>query len=229
VEFENSIEKEEEDLFQRFGFKINFQDLIKLAISEIPNRPSNEKLLITQLLKGQVDLKPIDKMNQAPLTVSLPSTYAEFNNKFFRQKCTLCNGYSSHLNSCICLICGVVVCEKSCDALGQKSGNLNSHCKEYHLGTGLFLDKHHLRFVLINSPLNIRFSGKDIYTDNLGQSISKVLDDSVDLSKIDFKKFKLNKKLAEEIKKVITNCEIEKEFFRIIVSEKENKIRDGLL
>ena len=221
-------EKEEDVdalLLDKFGFKTNLQNLFQEVILEMEERPIDEKALID----SHTTLQPLIYTDEAPKMVTLPSTYAEFNGKYFRQKCVLCNGYSSHLNSCICLICGVVVCEKACDSGEKKSGNLNSHCKEHHLGIGYFLDKHHLRLVLINSPLNIRSDAKELYTDSLGQSILKVLDDSMTVSKIDFKKFTLNKRLAEEIKKVIMTCGIEKELFRILITGKEKRIRDGLL
>jgi len=153
----------------------------------------------------------------SPTMINLPQNYKEFNTKYFRQKCSMCKEFSKHLLTCVCLICGDVLCAVSCDSNTKPVGNLNKHAKNYHMGTGIFLDFQQFFRSVIKAPLNTIHTGKDVYIDKLGQSIYSQLTTHRNVASLDFKKFVLNGEFVQDLKEVINNQSLGKEYFRVSV------------
>lgn len=143
--------------------------------------------------------------------IKLPKTYHEFNNTFFRKKCSQCHQYNKRLLTSLCLICGEVICTSYCDSI-KVSGNLNRHASQHHMGMGLFLETHNLKKSIVSWPLNIEIGQQDFYVDENGQSIMNFIPGNVPRS-LDFSKFILQEDSVRYFENILKSHSIGKEAF----------------
>ena len=207
------------------------QLLSQVGISATFEQFVQDSFCLVMSKSSQADLSPLNSLLAAktpdlefeaprivkygPRSVKLPDNYAQFNDKYFTEKCQLCEKYSPHLLTSICLICGEIMCEMYCDPLTKVSGNLNRHAKKYHMGMGVFIDMVKLGGRLVNVPLNLRYREQEPYIDNFGQSFNSVLDSHQKLKEFDFAKFVLNPKYVEETDQMIRLQSIRQTIFKI--------------
>jgi len=199
-------------LLNESGILLTFDEILNEAIEE------NKSQEILQILSGIERTQKVSPrvIKYAPISLQLPQNYADFNTKYFRMKCNLCKGYSQHLLSSICLICGEFMCQAYCDPKNKKFGNLNRHAGEYHMGLGLFLDVQHLSKTVLSVPVNAIYTGKNVYIDKLGQAIQVFLYERRSiLTSLDFKKFVLNDEFLSGTKDIINHHSMGKEVFKI--------------
>lgn len=201
------------------GILLSFDDILDQAVRELEDSSKSEtevsSLQILLNSKNAASGSP-RVIKYAPTSVQLPQNYAEFNTKYFRMKCSLCQGYSQHLLSSICLICGEFMCQAYCNPKNKKFGNLNRHAGEYHMGLGLFLDVQHLSKTVLSVPINAIYTGKNVYIDKLGQAIQVFLYERRSIiSSLDFKKFVLNEEFLQNLKEIINRHSMGKEVFKI--------------
>jgi len=206
-----------EELFIESRISDSFDQFISGALFTFPYDLDSEIIPFkASNMSDSVNIKPqIAKF--APKITNLPQNYLEFNNKFLRMKCSLCKEYSKHLLTCVCMICGEALCAVSCDTKPKVHGNLNRHSKKFHMGTGIFLDFQQFFRSIVKTPLNTIQTGKDVYIDKLGQSIYDQMTTHRNVVTLDFKKFVLNPEFIQEMKGIIKDQNIGKEFFRVSV------------
>lgn len=174
-------------------------------------------------------LKRPSIIKYAPKSIELPKTYAEFNTHYFKLKCSLCNEYSQHLLSSICLICGKFMCQAYCPSINKVYGNLNKHAAKYHMGLGLFLDVQNLSKTLISTPVNFIFIGKKVYIDKFGQSIDTFLSERrTILYSLDFKTFTLNEEFVQYEHEVINSHDMGREVVKVAIT-KDHYYKPGSL
>ena len=208
-------------LLNETGILLSFDEILDQAIEELEDGKSEAEVLPLLILLSSKQSVIKNELHPrivkyAPTSVKLPENYAEFNTKYFRMKCSLCKGYSQHLLSSICLICGEFMCQAYCDPKNKKFGNLNRHAGEYHMGLGLFLDVQHLSKTVLGVPINAIYTGKNVYIDKLGQAIQVFLYERRSIiSSLDFKKFVLNEEFLQNLKDVINHHSMGKEVFKI--------------
>jgi len=213
------------NLLNIIGISLSFDQFIQeIVLSELPKRSENQlQFFNTFSKKNNYQVAVIKK---SPRTIKLPETYAEFNSKYFPKKCGLCDQYSQHLCTVVCLICGDVMCTAYCEK--GNPGNLNRHARKYHMGMSLFIDIQQLHFTLINSPHNVTSSQISPYIDKLGQSVLSVMDSygNIRVKELDFKQFAISKDYEKAVKEFIGSQTIRKEVFNLGI--KFGKVyRDG--
>ena len=207
----------------------SFPEFLNTIFSELKDRPKTEIDLLNTLLTSKTTIIP-QTMKFAPMKFSFPETFAGFNTKYFPKKCSLCHQYSQHLFTAICMICGEIMCVSYCGQKPNGPGNLNMHARKFHMGMGIFLDIHRLYIRFVSCPLNVNYTQKNLYVDNIGQDALSVIDNmrSTELRGFDFKQFGLNQELADEVNKAILQQGIRRETFAIAVKT-NNKLNDGAL
>lgn len=155
----------------------------------------------------------------APRNVELPQVYAEYNNTFYRSKCSLCKRYNKDMYICVCMICGDVICIGGCNGRNEDApGNLNAHAVKYHMGASMYLDLFQLIWNIIDSPYNMEEPTKDIYIDTFGQPVQLSLEDERGLSELNFNDFTLNTRFMEDLRNTIRNHDVGKELFRALLN-----------
>ena len=172
----------------------------------------------------KVAIKKPEVAKMAPKYVKLPRSYAEYNNTIFIQKCSKCHSYQSDLCLYVCLICEEIFCQGICKGLPDEPlGNFNKHSRKYHMGLGLYLHLYQPLLALVSTPLNNVEETKDVYIDNLGQSIQSVLETEIDTRKIQFKEFTINGKFEEMIKNWILNHDLPSALFKTMINAPEDE------
>jgi len=151
----------------------------------------------------------------SPQMLKLPATYAEFNNKYMRMKCSKCHTFGENMLRCLCLICGEFICGLFCDSSKMVFGNLNKHCKEYHMGNGLFIDVHTQAYEVVSSGTNVVAMKHQVYIDQLGQPVTKFLKDNNEVKNLDFKQFTLNPEALDLFKGIINSHNFRQEIFEV--------------
>jgi len=193
--------------------------IFQKAMSEFNVAPVEARFaVLTKILQIEKDDKKIVIRKFAPKMIKLPETYAEYNNKYFKRKCCLCKKYSNHMFTYICLICDEIFCQGYCPPHRNQVGNMNSHCKKYHLGKSVFLDMFQPMTNIINYPINGIQPVPKTYTDSMGVPIEQALGRHLDLLTLDFKKFTLNPALVEELERMVLSQNIDNECFRMLIN-----------
>lgn len=78
--------------------------------------------------------------NNLPMNLSLvtfPQNYLTLHNNYFYERCSECYKMGFMV---ICLCCGDLVCENSCQGADSTAGNGARHCFRMHGGTAIFLN-----------------------------------------------------------------------------------------
>lgn len=199
------------------------ESLIEECIGNLDNESKSAYGIIESFLSLK-DEFPYDAQRSmivkfAPRNIELPQVYAEYNNTFYRSKCSLCKKYNKDMYMSICMICGDVICMGGCHGRNEDApGNLNAHATKFHLGSCMYLDLFQLIWNIIDSPYNMEEPTKDIYVDTFGQPVQLSLEDERSLSEINFNDFTLSSKFMEELRNIIRNHEVGKELFRAFLN-----------
>jgi len=199
------------ELFKFIEIKCSSFEEAVCALLEKCEKDTQTEILMARVFNQKQSEKPSFR-KLGPRLVKLPQTYAEFQDKYFDVRCSLCKKLSPMLNGCICLICGEIVCGNTCDFIGK--GNLNNHAKDYHMGLGYFLDRHTLQKVLINTPTNCNLPNKGLYIDQFGQEITLMLQNPQEVMKLDYSKFFLNPASEQDDKEIINQHSLGKVCFK---------------
>jgi len=213
-----SLKSDEEYLSELLRFiginSSSFEEAVCGLLGKCEKGPLNEILMasLSTQKQGFGNLQGPPSRKLAPKLVKLPLTYAEFVDKYFDVRCSLCNKISPILNGCLCLICGDLICGSTCDFIHK--GNLNQHAKDYHMGVGYFLDRSSLKKLLINTPVNCNLNGKGVYIDEFGQMIIMALQNAQEIYKVDYKKYLLNPASEQEDKEIINYYSLPRACFR---------------
>ena len=177
---------------------------------------------ISEYIKAKSSLKEIrifpDGLKASDIAIiPLPESYQEFKGLFLKEKCHLCHEFIGR--GVICLICGKFMCLANCQTenVSQLSGNLNLHARQSHCGITAFVDSEHSIVFLINSPKNVVY--KHIYENKYGQRIDRLS------QKVDWKAYKLNVQVIEEIKDLLINNQIPQKICRLL-EENQNVFED---
>jgi hypothetical protein len=235
-----------QELLSLIEIPFTIKDIVKSIFEEIKTNMYSRPLLCKTILPVLSDTQNINIheltktkfTKKAPRIISLPPTYAEYNNTFLRKKCKLCNKFCNHMYTFMCFICGDVFCQGYCPSVHEPPeklkepctkcngkcpprheivGNLNRHAAKHHMGMGIFLDIFQPFTNVINPPLNAISPSKNIYIDSLGQPVQVYLTDMIDLKSIDFKKFTLNPEFVAEVEDVVKNHGVAKECFKVLL------------
>lgn len=227
------------NLFNLAQIPYTVESLLDECLDHIEKGAESEYLFLNNLVKEH--LKAIEGVSMVPppafgsQVVKLPRTFAEFNNTFYRKKCSICKKYDGEKNMSFCLICGVVMCEGPCiiKSKGKNSmGNFNVHACLYHMGTTAYYHLFEPVISYVVSPFNVVTVTKSLYSDTFGQSIEEALDeDEKGVLKLDFKDFVLNSKFVEELHHIMDYQELEKEYFKAMINLDEDQEipQDGFL
>jgi len=201
----------------------SLDQLINEAIQELNLKfgPSLELLKIMLGPKASnVEIFPHNPPKMAPLMVNFPDNYLDYSSKYFKMKCSKCNVQSKYTK--ICLICKEMICIGSC--IDDGIGSENLHALENHMGLGIYMDRVDFSIDITNSPLQIAGLKRNLYVDEIGQSILTFLEvpENSTLA-VDFKKFTLNQPYVDELKKIIWYHKIGQYYFenRLILTKEE--------
>ena len=221
---DNSLDK----LLQAANIPYTLEALISKCSNEFEaNLAANADLfdiMFNTVGLEKVVIKTPEVVKMSPKYVKLPRSYAEYNNTIFIQKCGKCHSYQSDLCLYVCLICGEIFCQSICKGLPDEPlGNFNKHSRKYHMGLGLYLHLYQPLLALVSTPLNNVEETRDVYIDNLGQSIQSVLETEIDTRKIQFKEFTINGKFEELIKNWILNHDLPSALFKTMINAPEDE------
>jgi hypothetical protein len=136
----------------------------------------------------------------------------ELNQKYVRQRCSLCKAHNKGLWQCICMICGEHLCAKYCDT-GEptQKGNLTGHASKYHMGLAMFFVIERQYIVYMKWPDTLGYYlNPSPYINELGEYIAHLFltqeyGGSGISRHLDYKSFVLDKKVWEKIKNDVKN------------------------
>jgi len=128
----------------------------------------------------------------------LEPKFSDLMGLFSKRKCDLCHEFSKIGELCLCLICGVTICNRMCKQTQQIKGNLNIHAIEKHCGCSVFINMQNSEIFFVASPMN-HAQKSLIYSDKYGQNIK--------LKSADWGSFVVNNEEYDCIKEIVLkNC-----------------------
>jgi len=230
--FNNQIEEEDYfneilKVFNEENFSLN--QILKEANKFEGLNDYSELCTLSQKLDESVplEIELVNNLNikrKTPFFVSLPPTYFEFNEKYLSSQCILCKQHKSTSNICLCLICGNVICKRSCSAnVAPQVGNLSIHAFRCHNASAVFLDIKELVVYMISFPEIVLYNS-NLYVNAFGTSLKEIMEEAR-LNKLDFKTMHLNKKLIQEIKAISDSTFRIPQTINKVIRETQYKIR----
>lgn len=139
----------------------------------------------------------LDRLNLS-LTFSLVDIPSDFDKCYYThlyKSCELCHRRQAKNALTMCLICGALLCARSCGkqaSLGDM-GNLSIHSLQYHCGSSAFLNTFTGQHILYE--LSRLYSFSNLYTNNFGLGVKECKQ-----SNPDFKTFLLDKNAVDKVK-----------------------------
>lgn len=184
--------------------------LLSTAIPELPNDLS-EWLALSNEAMDQLQITRVPNYFRF---IELPESYKDFSSFYLRQKCCMC-GKTPKSPLMLCLICGALVCRKTCQdkrpmILENITGNCQTHSMEKHCGSTVFVSTEDGSVLLVGGAQN--FMEGEIYLDKYGQSMDQVLKSrSADLFSL-----QLSQKSLEKLKDLVVNHSLAAEILSLI-------------
>jgi len=222
---EESSKLKESDILDIFD-RIHNNDILAFHVKDNTDF-CKQTLLINKQIIPQLELVFSDSQLLRQITsqtffkkiIKLPKSFQEFNNIYTRRKCSLCNEFSKHLMTNLCLICGVTICQGNCPSKPTEMGNLNSHALKEHAGACVFVNIQLPFWVIVSSPDAWVSNYKDIYTNLLGESVANKIEDYANLYDIDFSDFQLNQDMEVQVNEVILENSMKKSMYNWVQKE----------
>lgn len=139
----------------------------------------------------------LDRLNLS-LTFSLVDIPSDFDKCYYThlyKSCELCHRRQAKNALTMCLICGALLCARSCGkpAGPGEMGNLSIHSLQYHCGSSAFLNTFTGQHILYE--LSRLYSFSNLYTNNFGLGVKEYKQ-----SNPDFKTFLLDKNAVDKVK-----------------------------
>lgn len=139
----------------------------------------------------------LDRLNLS-LTFSLVDIPSDFDKCYYThlyKSCELCHRRQAKNALTMCLICGALLCARSCgkQASPGEMGNLSIHSLQYHCGSSAFLNTFTGQHILYE--LSRLYSFSNLYTNNFGLGVKECKQ-----SNPDFKTFLLDKNAVDKVK-----------------------------
>lgn len=140
----------------------------------------------------------------------LNETFGELMSFFSQKKCDLCGNFPKIGELCLCLICGIVICNRACkNNAHQEKGNLNNHACEFHCGNSIFINMQNSDVFFVASPKNLA-EKSILYIDKYGQNIKL---------KSDWGRYKLCQEKYDSLKEIVLKNEVMQEIWYRSVKE----------
>ena len=197
---------------------VNLNSLYDICKQRVQNKDQQLDKAF-QIVSDSALLNQIVPFSFVPKMIKLPKTYADFNQTYSRRKCSLCNEFSRHLLTSLCLICGETFCQNFCPTRNKVFGNLNRHAIDKHVGVAIFVELQFPVFVLVSTPEGWVSPLKDIYTDILGENIANKLEDQANIYDVDFNNYKLNEEFEHLVTEVIQEHSMRKTMYNVFQME----------
>jgi len=219
LDSEDAIGQYLDKLIRFAGLGDSFEKIIEESLQELLTKPTVIVASVSEMLAYDTSATPLSEpqtVKLAPKMVELPKTYTDFITIYFKNKCGQCKLYTPHMSTYICLICGEVICLAYCATSPQKRGNLNTHAKQCHLGSSMYLEIQRLSKAIVSWSKNSMLTGKDVYTDKLGQAIQNLINDPRSpLYSLDFDKFTLSEDFVQNTKQTLKQFNMAKDVFKL--------------